>query len=77
MVSLAGGLFEKLLLQAAERTQRQMSEMECWSTGVLEYWVLNPSLHYSITPILLYSSLSRCSEAIECNEAYEFFSAAC
>ena len=54
-----------------------MGEVGCWSTGVLEYWVLNPSLHYSITPILLYSSLSRCSEPIECNEAYEFFSAAC
>src|SRR2546427_10914650 len=26
--------------------------MECWSKGVLEYWVLNPSLH---TPPLQYS----------------------
>ena len=27
-------------------------EMECWSMGVLEYWVLNTSLHCSITPVL-------------------------
>ena len=25
--------------------------MECWSTGVLEGWVLIPVLQYSITPI--------------------------
>src|SRR6266498_2148676 len=54
-----------------------MNEMECWSKGVLDYWVLNASLHYSTTPILHYSSLSRWSEEIEHNEAYESFSAAC
>src|SRR5882724_2577026 len=29
-----------------------LNKMECWSPGVLEYWVLNASLHYSITPVL-------------------------
>ena len=27
------------------RERRRMSEMGCWSRGVLEYWVLNPLLH--------------------------------
>ena len=49
--------------------------MGCWSTGVLEYWVLDPSIHYSTTP--LFQSLILWSEAIERNEAYEAFSAAC
>jgi hypothetical protein len=49
--------------------------MGCWNMGILEYWVLNASLHYSIIPLL--QSVLRCSEAIERNEAYEFFSAAC
>jgi hypothetical protein len=26
-------------------------KMECWSDGILEYWVSNPSLHHSITPV--------------------------
>jgi hypothetical protein len=38
-------------------------EMECWNTGVLEYWVLNPSFHYSIVPI--FPQLLRCGEAID------------
>ncbi len=44
--------------------------MECWSTGVLEYWMvkagkiilliaLNPLLHYSTTPLLHYSNRER------------------
>ena len=33
--------------------------MECWNIGILEYWVLNPSIHHSTIPILV-----RCSEAI-------------
>ena len=40
---------------------------------MLEYWVLNASIHHSILP--LFHSLLRCSEAIEQrNEAYESFS---
>jgi len=42
--------------------------------GVLDYWVLNASLHYSI--IALLQSLLRWSEAIEGNEADEPFSMA-
>ena len=49
--------------------------MECWNTGILEYWVLNTSIHHSILP--LFQSLVHESEAIERNEAYESFSAAC
>jgi hypothetical protein len=60
--------------------------MGCWNMGILEYWVLNASLHYSIIPLL--QSVLRWSEAIErtlrhaqgnrlIGEAYEFFSAAC
>jgi len=26
--------------------------MGFWSNGVLEYWVLNASLYYSITPVI-------------------------
>src|SRR5262245_49787458 len=26
------------------------AKLECWSTGVLEYWGIAPPLHYSITP---------------------------
>ena len=48
--------------------------MDYWSMGELEYWVLNASLHYSITPV--FQSLVRRSEAIERNEVYESFSAA-
>ena len=40
--------------------------------GVLGLKRINPSFHLSTIPILL-----RWSEAIERNEAYEFFSAAC
>jgi hypothetical protein len=41
---------------------------------MLEYWVLNASIHHSILP--LFHSLLRWSEAIEQrNEAYESFSA--
>ena len=41
---------------------------------MLEYWVLNASIHHSILP--LSHSLLRWSEAIEQrNEAYESFSA--
>jgi hypothetical protein len=47
--------------------------MGCWSMGILDYWVLNPSLQYSITP--LFQSPVRSSEAIERNEAYEAFAA--
>jgi hypothetical protein len=46
--------------------------MECWNTGILEYWVLNASIHHSILP--LFQSLVHESEAIERNEAYESFS---
>jgi hypothetical protein len=47
--------------------------------GMMEYWniggvVFNASLHYSIVPG--FQSVVRCSQAIERNEAYEFFSAA-
>jgi hypothetical protein len=31
--------------------RRRTSEMGCWSMGILEYWVLNASLHYSIIPV--------------------------
>jgi hypothetical protein len=41
---------------------------------MLEYWVLNPSFHYSIVPI--FPQLLRWSEAIERNEANESLSAA-
>jgi hypothetical protein len=46
----------------------QFPKIECWR-GV------NASLHYSTTPS--FQSLVRWSEAIERNEAYEPFSAAC
>ena len=46
--------------------------MACWNAEELEYWVLNPSIHRSIRPLL--QALLRWSEAIERNEAYEFFS---
>ena len=39
---------KKLSLQAESRS---VSERDHWSDGVLEYWVLNASLHYSITPL--------------------------
>jgi hypothetical protein len=58
-----------------KRFQRQMSEMECWNIGILEYWVLNASIHHSILP--LFQFLVRWSESGERNEAYESFSAAC
>src|SRR6266581_3563865 len=74
---LKGRALKTLLAGCSKRSQRRMSEMECWSKGVLDYWVLNASLHYSTTPILHYSSLSRWSEEIEHNEAYKSFSAAC
>jgi hypothetical protein len=44
---------------------------------IVGVWVLTAPLHYSTIPILQSSSLSRRSEAIERNEAYESFSAAC
>ena len=34
------------------RIRGATGEMECWSIGVLDYWVLNASLQYSFTPIL-------------------------
>jgi hypothetical protein len=43
--------------------------MECWSNGILEYWVSNPSRHHSSTPVPM--------RRLSANEAYEFFSAAC
>ncbi len=49
--------------------------MGFWNMGILESWALNASIHHSILP--LFQSLLRWSEAIERNEAYESFSAAC
>jgi hypothetical protein len=46
--------------------------LEYGNIGVLGLKRINPSFHLSTIPILL-----RWSEAIERNEAYEFFSAAC
>jgi len=67
---------EKLSLQAGQKDLRGVRyEVGCWNIGKLEYWVLNPSIHRSILP--LFQVLLRWSEAIERNEAYEFFSAAC
>jgi hypothetical protein len=31
---------------------RRAYKMECWSNGILEYWVLNPSLQHSVTPLI-------------------------
>jgi hypothetical protein len=56
-----------------KKTQRRMSEMECWSKGVLEHWVLNASLHYSTTPILQNSSLLRWSETMEPTKPMRLF----
>jgi len=49
-----------------------MSEMESWNIGVLGFERIIPSFHPSTIPIF-----STLDEAIERNEAYESFSAAC
>src|SRR4249919_625154 len=43
---------KKFLAGCSKRAHRRTSQMECWSTGVMEYCALNASLHYSTTPIL-------------------------
>src|SRR6266536_811350 len=50
-----------------------LHETEYWSIGVLEYWISNASLHYSIAPVL--QSL-RWSETMERNAADGPFSLA-
>jgi len=66
-------LFTRLLKKISQA--RRAKEMGCWNMGILEYWVLNASIHHSILP--RFQSLARWSAAIERNEAYESFSATC
>jgi len=51
----------------------EMGVLEYGSIGVLGFKSITPLFHHSNTPVFQ----SRCSEAIECNEAYEAFSATC
>jgi hypothetical protein len=58
-LELTSSVAKKFDCELLKKTQRQMIKMECWSRGVLEYWVLNALFHYSITPVFQSSALER------------------
>ena len=45
--------------------------MELMDFGVLEYWALNASLHYSTIPVLLFVTLKHCACAHSSQQAAE------
>ena len=53
--SRACGAGDRSQAVGAEAVEMKNEVMECWSNGVLEYWVgrIFPSLHHSFTPIKL------------------------
>src|SRR5215510_7908215 len=72
VISPRGG-YERLRSSGwSARYQRRMNEMECWSRGVLEYWVW---VRHSSTPSLQSSNQLGPAKTIERYEAYESFSA--